>query len=106
MYERDLGFEIFGQKFTLGTERLVFDTAVPTIDETRPDGSFRVVVKPGGSDRFVSSLARTGVPTSNGSHSFPRAERRLRGSCALMRFMTPPTLANSQVIELASECGR
>lgn len=42
MYERDLGFEIFGQKFTLGTERLVFDTVVPTIDETRPDGSFRV----------------------------------------------------------------
>ena len=39
MYERDLGFEIFGQKFTLGTERLVFDTVVPTIDETRPDGS-------------------------------------------------------------------
>jgi hypothetical protein len=30
MYERDLGFEIFGQKFTLGTERLVFDTVVPT----------------------------------------------------------------------------
>ena len=46
MYERDLGFEIFGQKFTLGTERLVFDTVVPTIDETRPDGSFRVVFKP------------------------------------------------------------
>jgi hypothetical protein len=34
MYERDLGFETFGQKFTLGTERLVFDTVVPTIDET------------------------------------------------------------------------
>jgi len=59
MYERDLGFEIFGQKFTLGTERLVFDTVVPTIDETGPDGSFRVVFEPGGSDRFVSSLART-----------------------------------------------
>ena len=59
MYERDWGFEIFGQKFTLGTERLVFDTVVPTIDETRPDGSLRVVFKPGGSDRFVRSLTRT-----------------------------------------------
>jgi hypothetical protein len=59
MYERDLGFEIFGQKFTLGNERLVFDKAVPTIDETRPDGSFRVGFKRGGSDRFVRSLART-----------------------------------------------
>jgi hypothetical protein len=28
----------------------VFDTVVPTIDETRPDGSFRVVFKPGGSE--------------------------------------------------------
>ena len=42
MYERDLGFEIFGQKCTLGTERLVFDTVDPTIDEARPDGSSRV----------------------------------------------------------------
>jgi len=59
MYERDLGFEIFGQKFTLGNERLVFDKVVPTIDETRPDGSFRVVFKRGGTDRFVRPLART-----------------------------------------------
>jgi hypothetical protein len=59
MYERDWGFEIFGPKFTLGTECLVFDTVVPTIDEPRPDGSFRVVFKPGGSDRFVRSFART-----------------------------------------------
>lgn len=59
MCERDLGFEIFGQKFALGTERLVFDTVVPTIEETRSDGSFRVVFRPGGSDRFVRSLKRT-----------------------------------------------
>jgi hypothetical protein len=59
MFERDLGFEIFGQQVALGTERLVLESVVPSIAETRPDGSFRTVFKPGTSNRFVRSLQRT-----------------------------------------------
>lgn len=56
VHERELGFEIFGQRFTLGAERVVFEAVVPIIYATEPDGSFHVRFTPGPNDRFVRSL--------------------------------------------------
>ncbi|MFN6118807.1 MAG: hypothetical protein ACK5CE_04085 [Actinomycetes bacterium] len=59
LYERELGFQAFGQEFSLGIERLMFETVVPNIEATAADGSFGVTFTPGVSNRYVRSLVRT-----------------------------------------------
>lgn len=56
VFEREIRFEVFGQSLAIGTERLVFDAAEPTIGAERPDGSFDVTFTPAGSSRYVRSL--------------------------------------------------
>jgi hypothetical protein len=59
IFERDMRFEVFGQEFAIGTERIVLDAATPSIGTVRPDGSFDVTFTPVDSGRYVRSLIRT-----------------------------------------------
>lgn len=56
--EQEMGLRLFGSEFRIGTERLWFESASPTIGDTHPDGSFDVMFTPANSNRFRRTLKR------------------------------------------------